>query len=238
MKTERLLMSPARLEAEAHLKSLSETLKISFDNPFLLMRTGLIAKLFFLQEMYEKIIDLPGSVIEVGSWFGQSSIIFENLRAINEPFNFTRSIVSFDTFNGYVETSGLNISEAEIEKYKVIDDWVNVLNLIQGSHKVINNSATKFINIKGDIFKTLPDYFNNNIEPVALVYYDVATYETLKLTFNTVLPHLIRGGVFVFDDYGHQYEGVNQFITEAGLAKKYKLVHSKFYKSKIFLTIE
>jgi hypothetical protein len=163
--------------------------------------------------------------------------LFENIRAIIEPFNYSRKIISFDTFEGYKETTGLNIENEEILKYQVGDDWVNYLEKIQNAHKVINNSASKFINIKGDIRETITKYFDENYEPLSLVYYDIATYDTLKFTFNILMPFISKGGVFVFDDYGYQYEGVNQFLIDHGITKKYQLIHSKYYKSKVFLIV-
>ena len=156
MKTERLIMSGARENSESLLKEMSEALKLSADNPYLFVRTGLIAKLFFYKELYEIIVSVPGSIVEVGSWFGQTSVLFENIRAIIEPFNYSRKIVSFDTFDGYNETSGLNIGSQEILKYKVEDNWIDLLEKIQDAHKSINSSASIFLNIKGDIRDTIP----------------------------------------------------------------------------------
>ncbi len=237
MGTERLNVSVSRKESEDFLRDLNEQLKISNDNPFLFMRTGLIAKLFFFKELYEIIETVPGSIVEIGSWFGQSSILFENIRAIIEPFNYSRKIISFDTFDGYKEISGLNIAKEEILKYQVRKNWVVELKRIQEAHKLINNSATKFVNVKGDIRETLVKYFDENHEPLSLVYYDIATYETLKLSFNALLPFISKGGVFVFDDYGYQYEGVNKFLIEQKVNKNYSLKHSKYYKSKVYLIV-
>jgi hypothetical protein len=237
MKTERLIMSSGRQKSEALLKEMSDSLNLSHDNPYLFVRTGLIAKLFFYKELYEIIESVPGNIVEVGSWFGQSSVLFENIRAIMEPFNYSRKIVSFDTFDGYKEISGLNIGSEEILKYQVGDDWVDLLGEIQEAHKSINNSVSIFVNIKGDIKDTIPKYLEENCEPISLVYYDIATYETLKFTFNTLVPYLSKGGVFVFDDYGYQYEGVNKFIIEQGINKQYQLIHSKYYKSKVYLVM-
>ena len=88
MGTERLNVSVSRKESEDFLRNSNEQLKISNDNPFLFIRSGLIAKLFFFKELYEIIETVPGSIVEIGSWFGQSSILFENIRAIIEPFNY------------------------------------------------------------------------------------------------------------------------------------------------------
>lgn len=233
MKTEKVLSTKQRDQAEATLSSLIIQNGISYDNPFLFTRTGLLAKFLFMSEIYKEIENIPGNILEVGCWYGQTSIIFENLRAIYEPFNFTRRIVSFDTFDGYNETSGLNIASDEIEKYNVGDNWLNTLEQIQNSHKAINNSHTIFHNVAGDVTTTLPDFLKATDEPVALAYFDIATYETLKTTFSLLEERMTAGGIFVIDDYGPQYAGVSKYIMESKLNKKYKIEHAKKYKSKL-----
>ena len=69
--------------------------------PGLYMRSSALAKILFIDEAYKLIIDKPGIIVEFGTWWGQNLILFENLRAIYEPFNQSRRIVGFDTFTGY-----------------------------------------------------------------------------------------------------------------------------------------
>ena len=51
------------------------------------MRSGALARILFLNELYEKIVHLPGCVIEFGTWWGQSLVLFDNLRVVHEPYN-------------------------------------------------------------------------------------------------------------------------------------------------------
>jgi len=67
----------------------------------LYMRSSALAKILFLNELYELIVNLPGVIVEFGTWWGQNLVVFENLRAIYEPFNQNRRIIGFDTFKGY-----------------------------------------------------------------------------------------------------------------------------------------
>jgi len=64
----------------------------------LFLRGSLLARIFGTREIYEKIIDIPGSIIDVGTWRGQTAVICENLRAIFEPMHLNRRIIAFDTF--------------------------------------------------------------------------------------------------------------------------------------------
>lgn len=236
-KTERELHSEQVASAEAVIKDLiSNSPQIMFDSPFLGVRTGLIAKLLFMNEIYQEIQPLPGALVEVGAWYGQTSIIFENLRAIYEPFNLTREIVSIDSFEGYSESSGLEISQSEIEKYDAGSEWIEQLESIQSAHAKINrrSASGQFSNVKGDVLspkfwdaKDLPDH-------IAMCYFDIATYETTISTLEGVLPKLAKGGVFVFDDFGPAYPGVSKAISDLKIHQSYKLCHSKFYPSKVY----
>src|SRR6266508_2691368 len=67
----------------------------------LYVRGSALVKFLVLNDLYLRILDLPGIVVEFGTWWGQNMVLFENLRAIYEPFNKTRTVVGFDTFSGY-----------------------------------------------------------------------------------------------------------------------------------------
>lgn len=237
-KTERELHSEQVANAEATIKDLiAGNPEIFFDSPFLGVRTGLIAKLLFLNEIYEKIQGLPGALMEIGAWYGQTSIILENLRAIYEPFNLTREIVSVDSFEGYSESSGLDISQSEIDKYVTGSGWMEKLDELQSAHAGINRrgATPAFKNVKGDVLS--PDFWNSGLIPehIALCYFDIATYETAVSTLNGVLPKLAKGGVFIFDDFGPAYPGVSEAMSELNIYRDFRLCHSKYYPSKVYL---
>lgn len=235
MSSEKILATKERSEAEKLLERKMITHGNAYDNPFLYVRTGLLAKFLVYSEIYEKILNVPGNILEIGCWYGQSSIIFENLRAIYEPFNFSRRIVSFDTFTGYNETSGLNITKEEVDKYKVGNNWLECLEDLQNAHKIINRSHTVFNNVSGDISITIPNYLESFEEPISLVYFDIATYDTLKIAFELLSPRITAGGLFVLDDYGTQYQGVHKYIIENELHKKYTIRHAEKYKNKVLI---
>ncbi len=59
-------------------------------------------------EIYKKILDVDGSIIECGIKFGGGLMTFAHLSSIFEPVNYTRKIIGFDTFSGFT-----NLSEYE-----------------------------------------------------------------------------------------------------------------------------
>ena len=67
-------------------------------NLSLWIRSGQLAKILFIDEIYREILSLPGVIMEFGSWLGGTTCLFENFRAIHEPYNHLRKVVTFDTF--------------------------------------------------------------------------------------------------------------------------------------------
>lgn len=63
------------------------------------------ARLKFMDFIYQKIIELPGVVMEFGTRWGQNIATFAALRGIYEPFHRHRKILAFDTFEGFPHTA-------------------------------------------------------------------------------------------------------------------------------------
>ena len=54
-------------------------------------------------ELYQKILNVHGVVIEFGTRWGQNLALFESFRGMYEPYNHFRKIIGFDTFEGFLE---------------------------------------------------------------------------------------------------------------------------------------
>ena len=76
-------------------------------NNELLLNLGLFIKrqdltrILFMNELYNKIINVNGIVVEFGVKWGVNLALFESFRGIYEPFNHSRKLVGFDTFEGF-----------------------------------------------------------------------------------------------------------------------------------------
>ena len=55
-------------------------------NILLYARTGVVAKVLALNEVYEQIREIPGVLCEFGVWCGQNLVLLANLRAIHLLF--------------------------------------------------------------------------------------------------------------------------------------------------------
>ena len=103
----------------------------------LFMRSGCLAKILYLNELYQLIEDVPGVICEFGIWWGQSLAVFENLRAIYEPYNYNRKIIGFDTFSGYASVTDKDVKTDTIKPggYSVCSDWQAELSKILAVHE-------------------------------------------------------------------------------------------------------
>lgn len=173
----------------------------------LYMRSSVLVKYLVINELYEMILDLPGVIMEFGTWWGQNLILFENLRAIYEPFNKTRKVIGFDTFTGYASVSkkdkpgevvgeggyGVSMNYREyLETLLQVHEGNNVLGHIRNRHEII----------EGDVVETVPKYISDHPEEVvALAYFDMALYEPTKVALTAIKPHLIPGSVILLDEF-------------------------------------
>jgi len=67
----------------------------------LFLRRQSLARILFMNDLYKKIVNVPGIVVEFGVRWGQTLALFESFRGLYEPFNQGRKIVGFDTFKGF-----------------------------------------------------------------------------------------------------------------------------------------
>src|ERR1035437_2073844 len=170
----------------------------------LFLRGSLLARIFAIRELYEKITMFPGVIIDLGTWRGQTAVVCENLRAIFEPLHLNRRIVCFDTFEGYVGFSDKD-KATELHKdgtYKVGDnysDFLNNLLILHEKNNAMGHNFGKHKVIKGDCRVTLPKFFENNSnEVVSLAFFDVNAFEPTWESFKIIYEKLVPGGIIAF----------------------------------------
>lgn len=245
--TEQTRSSRAQLDNRAKLLELFENTQIPKDelltNLALYMRSGCLAKILYLDELYDKIIDVPGVICEFGTWWGQSLATFENLRAVYEPYNYNRKIIGFDTFDGYASITNKDVqSETIVENgYSVKRGWEKELAEIlttQERENVMGHISRSRL-VKGDVCVTVKDYFSKNPEQyVALAYLDVALYEPTKAILSELRERVISGSVIALDEmFNSDYPGETSAFFEIFNGVKYKMTKSRYIPDRTLVTI-
>jgi hypothetical protein len=170
----------------------------------LFIRGSLLARIFGIREVYEKIVSIPGSIIDLGTWRGQTAVICENMRAIFEPLHFNRRIIAFDTFIGYKGFSEKD-NATKLHKegtYSTGENYDELLNTILQLHEQSNAMGHNYCKhkvIKGDCLQTLPKFFSENTnEFVALAFFDVNSIKPTSDSFSLIYDKMVPGGVIAF----------------------------------------
>ena len=227
----------ARSELFERLKAYQATTEETERSLGLFLRGSLLARIFAIREAYEKIVDLPGCIFDIGTWRGQTAVVCENLRAIFEPLHLNRRIVCFDTFEGYKGFSGKDKSTALHKEgtYGVEQDYATYLQELLCLHEQSNamgHNHGKHRVIKGDCRETVKDFFaEHSNEFVALAFFDVNSYDPTQKCFDMVYQRLVPGGVICLWQLTRNIIPAEGMVYAQEILGKYKhTIHrSKFY---------
>jgi hypothetical protein len=167
------------------------------------MPIGSINRLFFFNEIYKKIIDIPGVICEFGVQWGAGLAILMNLRNLYEPHNISRKIFGFDTFQGFTALDKKDGPLVQMGDYKTIDNYRQMLDEILTIHESFTPKPhiKKFALIEGDASKTIDQWLDENPYAIlSLCIFDMDVYQPTKDVLIKILPRLTRGSVLVFDE--------------------------------------
>ena len=120
----------------------------------LFMKRKHFSRLLYIQELYQKILNVHGVVMEFGVRWGQNLALFESLRGIYEPYNYSRKIIGFDTFEGFPSVHAKDGSDTAIREgsYSVTEGYENFLSELLELHEQESpiGHIKKFELVKGD----------------------------------------------------------------------------------------
>ena len=162
-----------------------------------------LARLLFLDHVYQQIIDVQGVIMEFGTRWGQNLGVLSALRGIYEPFNRHRKIIGFDTFSGFPSVSQQDGEKWQDGQLAVTEGYVSYLEKVLNLHEQINplGHIRKFELCQGDATLEVPTYLTAHPETiVALAYFDFDLYEPTKACLEAIRPRLTKGSVLAFDE--------------------------------------
>lgn len=182
-----------------------------------------LSKFLARSDIFRKIIDVHGSVIDCGVNSGTSLFSFAQLSAIFEPVNYTRRVIGFDTFAGIT-----SITEKDLTKQtssNVVEGGFNsgeemFGNIIRGAKLFDSNRnlghIPKIEVVKGNACQTIPDYIYENPHlVVSLLHLDMDVFEPTKIAIECFLPRMPKGAVIIFDELNQPgYPGETEAVLE------------------------
>lgn len=175
-------------------------------------------------ELYKKILNIPGEILEFGVYKGASLNRFATYRELLEN-NYSRKIIGFDAFGKFPRVENDDDNE-------FIDLFEN-----EGGDGIHKDELYKFLDykgfrnielIEGDILNTLDEYLNSNKHSkIALLHIDVDVYKPTKFILEKLYDRVVKGGIIVFDDYT-RVKGATDAIDEFFINKSEKIEKLSF----------
>jgi len=213
MKTEKhdaiILSSPEEKEIlkqfVAHLKASPLPDDELLPNLGLFLTSKNLSRLLFFYEIYKKIVNTHGIIVEFGVRWGQTLAIMSALRGIFEPFNRHRKIVGFDTFEGFkgMSQEDGDLCQCKDGSFSVPAGYEVYLDKILSIQEELNpmSHLKRYELVKGDAIITVPQYLKKHPETmISLAVFDFDIYAPTKAAIEAIRPHLCKGSILVFDE--------------------------------------
>lgn len=213
-------------------------------NLALFMNRRALGDLLFMHDLYQRIVDVQGVIMEFGVRWGRNMALMTTCRTLFEPHNYTRRLIGFDTFAGFPSVapedgSGETVAPGVLS---VVPGYENYLAELLEIHEQLapRPHIRKFELVKGDVMETLPRYLEEHPETViAMAYFDMDLYEPTKRCLELIEGHLTKGSVVGFDEVGSvEYPGETQALREAWGTSRYSLRRSPNVPHQSYLVVE
>ena len=205
------------------------------------VRRQIIARFLCQYHIFQKQMDIKGSVVECGVNLGGGIFSWAHFSSILEPYNYHRKIIGFDTFSGFAsldKKDGKKPKKKESFFRTSYDVEKELLNLIKvfDKNRYLNNKQ-KIELIKGDANKTIPEYLKKNPELlVSLLFLDFDVYQPTITALEYFLPRMSKGSIIAFDQLNNpDWPGETLAYLEKQQLKKYKLETLSFEPNISFL---
>ncbi len=176
--------------------------RIADDFPMYTTRQNMV-RFIARYEIFKKILNTKGSIVECGVHNGASLMFFAQLCAMFEPFGYIREVIGFDTFEGFPhrnekDPGHVTLGEFNDANFQILKQAISVYD----ANRPIGH-IPKINLVKGDALKTMPAYIQENpYLLVSLLYLDFDLYEPTKVALDTFLPRMPKGAIIAFDELG------------------------------------
>lgn len=181
------------------------------------MKRNTIARVIYYHDLYRKCLSVPGVICEFGVHWGAGLSTLLNLRSLLEPYNHSRHIVGFDTFEGFADTHAKD-GAARAGDYASRADFADSLAEILAYHESIAPfpEVRKHSLVRGNVVETVPLWLEENPHAaIALAIFDMDIYAPTKITLERILDRMPKGAILVFDEFNCPFfPGETQAVQE------------------------
>lgn len=172
------------------------------------------SKILARYELFRRVVDLPGDIIEAGVFKGTGVLYWAKLLAIFNPLSLRR-VVGFDTFQGFLANderatdvaAGAGLEREAAYQPVSPDDILRVAEM--------QNLDRRIELVAGDATVTIPEYTRRHPGfRIALLNLDFDVYRPTKVALEELYDRVVPGGVIAFDEYAARPWGESDAVDE------------------------
>jgi hypothetical protein len=169
-----------------------------------------LARFLAHYELFKRISDVPGVIIDLGVFQGASTFTWAKLCEIFCPTDIRKTVFGFDTFEGFSQISVEDGSENPMQDVvpggyfggnSVEADLALAQDAMNQDRHLRHKNRIEFI--KGDVCQTIPQFVadKGNGLCIALLNLDLDLYEPTRVALECFGPKMARGGIIIVDEY-------------------------------------
>ncbi len=159
-------------------------------------------------ELFKMVLDLPGSIVELGVSRGVSFFSFHKFLEIFCPMDTSRKVFGFDSFEGltdFTEKDGADhvLSDKQRGGWSAAQSEAEVFGLakLYNDDNVLARERCRLI--KGRVQDTLPGFLAETPGlRISLLHLDMDLYDPTLYALEQLWDLVVPGGVIVMDEYG------------------------------------
>jgi hypothetical protein len=207
------------------------------------VRRQTVARFLTQYEIFKRIVDIKGSIVECGVHHGGGVMTWAKLSSTIEPYNYHRKIIGFDTFEGFPSVNAVDQNRPEVKKGLFREDYDTFAEL---NDCIKEYDANRFLNdipkielVKGDANETIPRYIGENKHLlISLLYLDFDIYQPTVTALKTLRPRMPKGAIIAFDEVNNpHWPGETTALLESLDLNNYRLECSPFEPNISWITL-
>lgn len=218
---------PERLQREALEQLFNATELATFDLirnfPVVTPRYN-IARFLAHYEIFKKIVDVPGAIIDLGVFRGASTFTWAKLCEIFCPTDIRKTVYGFDTFAGFPKI-GVEDGPEDPAQDVVPGGYFGGSSIeadLELAQKAMNfdrhlRHKNRIEFIKGDVCESIPRFVSDRGDGlrIALLNLDLDLYEPTRVALENFVPRMAHGGIIIADEYAvDTFGGESRAIDE------------------------
>lgn len=169
-----------------------------------------IARFLAHYELFKRIVDVPGVIVDLGVFRGSSTFTWGKLCEIFCPTDIRKTVFGFDTFAGFTKVNAEDGPEnpnldvvpgGYFAGASIKADLELAQEAMNQDRHLRHKNRIEFI--KGDVCETIPRFVADKGDGlrIALLNLDLDLYEPTKVALEHFAPRMSRGGLILVDEY-------------------------------------